>query len=458
MKKIFVLLFILLLLPSLSAISLRVEKQSTDEVLVPGLGSTFFDLKITNLGPDDYFEFYNLLGFNMYPVGTIYIPYGQSITTQLEISPIGDLPYRGPYTFDYYLQGQDGTDQKERLTFRISDLDDSFELGSGEVDPEANSMQVYIYNKVNFDFGEMNAKFSSVFFEFEENFTLGPNERKEFSVGLNSEDFSRLMAGFYTMTADITVRDQTTTQEGSINFVEKDILTSTQKEYGWVINTQLIRKTNEGNIVVPTETLVTKSIISRLFTSFSPEPDSVERDGFSVNYRWVKELSPGETVEIAVKTNWLFPLLIIIFILIIVIAAKQYTTTNVTLRKRVSFVRAKGADFGLKVSISVNARKYVEKINVIDRLPPLVKIYEKFGIEKPTRINHKNRTLEWNFEKLEAGETRILSYIIYSKVGVLGRFALPSATAIYEREGSIKESESNKAFFVAEQRRRDIQE
>ena len=120
--------------------------------------------------------------------------------------------------------------------------------------------------------------------------------------------------------------------------------------------------------------------------------------------------------------------------------------------------KTKGADFGLKVSIYVKARKYVERVNIIDRLPPLVKIYEKFGVEKPSRINHKNRSLEWNFEKLEQGETRVLSYIIYSKVGVLGRFALPSTSAIYEKEGHIKEAESNKAFFVAEQRGKDVEE
>jgi len=458
MKKLIFLLFVLILLPSLSAVDLKVEKIGGNEVLVPGLGSTSFNLKITNLGADDYFKFYNLLGFNMYPVGTINIPSGSSVEVELIISPIGEITHRGPYSFEYYIQGQDGTSQKERLTFRISDLEDSFEVGSGEIDPESHSMEIYIQNNFNFDFGEMTTVFSSVFFEFEESFTMGPFEKVNFSVDLNKEDFEKLMAGFYTMTANIQVKDKNILEEGTIKFIEKNILIETNKDYGFIINTQLIRKTNEGNTIAPSETIIKKSIISRLFTSFSPEPDSVERNGFSVNYRWVEEIKPGETIEIAVKTNWLLPFLIILFIVIIVVLAKQYSNTNVVLRKKVSFVKAKGADFGLKVSIYVSARKYVEKVNIIDRLPPLVKVYEKFGIEKPTRINEKARSLEWNFEKLEKGETRVLSYIIYSKVGVLGRFALPSAAAIYETEGHIKESESNKAFFVAEQRNKDIED
>ena len=68
----------------------------------------------------------------------------------------------------------------------------------------------------------------------------------------------------------------------------------------------------------------------------------------------------------------------------------------------------------------------------------------------PEKVDEKNKRIEWGFDKLEAGEVRTLSYIIYSKVGVLGKFALPPATAFYKKEGELKESESNRAFFVAE--------
>jgi len=51
-----------------------------------------------------------------------------------------------------------------------------------------------------------------------------------------------------------------------------------------------------------------------------------------------------------------------------------------------------------------------------------------------------------------------VSYIVYSKIGVLGKFALPPTTAIYEKEGKIKETESNKAYFMAEERKRNADE
>ena len=132
---------------------------------------------------------------------------------------------------------------------------------------------------------------------------------------------------------------------------------------------------------------------------------------------------------------------------------KKLTATDVTISKKITYVKAKGGEFALRVNLFVSSKNYVERVNIVDRLPPLMKVYEKFGGEKPSRVNEGARLIEWNFEKLEAGELRTLSYIIYSNdVGVIGRFALPSGTAIYQRLGKIKDSESNKAFFMAEQK------
>lgn len=437
-------------------IGLSVEKQSENEVLVTGLDKpVVFDLKVRNLGEANNFEFYNLLGFNMFPKGTVQMGEGESQNIELKISPIGDFPHKGAYTFTYFIKGQAGGEIQEKLTFKIVDFEDCFEVGSGEVDSDSNSLDVYIHNKVNFNFGEINVKFSSAFFDFKEKFELEPNQRKDFTVQLNKDDFKKLMAGFYTLDAEVVANDKKADVEGIIKFAEKNLLTTTKEDYGIIINTKIIEKVNQGNVVEKSETLLTKNIISRLFTSFSPQPDVVERQGMTVFYSWTREIKPGETLEIVVKTNWLFPLITIFFVVAIVVLAKQYSRTNLILRKKVTFVKAKGGEFALKVTVFAQAKKYIERVNIVDRLPVMVKVYEKFGVEKPSRVNEKTRRIEWNFEKLEAGETRVLSYIIYSKVGVLGRFALPTATAIYERDGEIHEAESNHAFFVSEQKKEE---
>jgi hypothetical protein len=459
MKKIILFIFLLAVLPQILAININVEKQSSDETMIAELNEpVVFNLKITNYGESDNFQFYNLLGFEMYPKGTVSIKKGETKNVEIKIIPIGEFNYRGAYTFSYFIRGQDSSEIEKEMTFKIVNLEDAFEIGSGEIDLESNSIEIYIHNKMNFDFQEIHTKFSSAFFNFEEDFSLEPNKRKNFDVQLNKEDFKKLMAGFYTLNAEVTVENKKADIEGTIKFAEKDLVTTTKKEYGFFISTEIVKKENEGNVLAKSETVLKKNIISRLFTSFSPEPDIVEREGLKVYYTWDREIKPGESLEITVKTNWFLPLVVIFFIIAIVILVKQYSKANMVLRKKISFVRTKGGEFALKVSILVSAKKYVERISIIDRLPALVKVHERFGGENPVRIDEKNRRIEWGFEKLEAGETRLLSYIIYSKIGVLGKFALPSATAVYEKEGEIHESESNRAFFVAEQKKSEIED
>ncbi len=459
MKKMFIpLLIVLLISPLVLAINISVEKESSDEFLIADIGQSIkFDLNVTNHGDSDSFYFYNLIGFTMIPSEKIAIGKGKTKEITLEIAPIGKIVQRGSYTFQYFIKGSD-SDTEEKLTFKILDLKDAFEIGVIEIKSELNSVDIYVENKVDIAFNDINAKFNSAFFNFEKIFSLDEKERKEFTIELNKEDFKKLMAGFYTMNTEIDVNGQKANIESTIKFTEKDIVTTTKKDYGILINTQIIKKSNEGNVMAPSESVLKKNIISRLFTTFNPEPDIVERDGTVIYYTWNQEIKPGQVVEIKVKTNWFFPLLAIIFIVAIIILIKKYSKTNLVMRKKVSFVKTKGGEFALKVSIRINAKKYVERVNIIDKLPMLAKVHERFGGEQPTRVDEKNKRIEWNFEKLEVGETRIISYIIYSKIGVIGKFALPEASAIYEREGKIEETQSNRAFFMTEPREREVEE
>jgi hypothetical protein len=266
------------------------------------------------------------------------------------------------------------------------------------------------------------------------------------------------MAGFYTMNAEIKIDDEKAKVEGIIKFVEKDLVTTTKQDYGIIISTKIITKANEGNILTTSETVIRKNILSRLFTTFNPEPDIVEREDTRIYYTWQRQIKPGESLEIVVKTNWLFPLLLILLIVTIVVLVKQSSKTNLVLKKRVSFIRTKGGEFALKVTLLASAKKYIEKVNIIDKLPGLVKVYERFGVEKPRRIDEKNRRIEWNFEKLEPGESKLLSYIIYSKVGVIGKFELPSARAIFEKDNKLEETKSNRTFFIAEPHGKEVEE
>ncbi len=461
MKKIFLgLIIIFLLTPSLvSAIDLRIEPQSDDVAIIYGLSQpAIFDLKITNKGSSDNFMFYNFFGSDMFPKGTLSIAVAETKEVQVGIYPRADLKQEGWVKFDIFIKGQNKDEMAYPLMLKVVRLKDAFEVGAEEFKPDSNNVTVYVKNLLNFNFNNIAMKFKSPFFNFEKSVSVKPHEKKSVEITLNKEDFRDLMAGFYTLEVEVNADNQKATVEGTMKFSEKDIVTSTENQYGVIVNTKRISKTNEGNVISATQTVIRKNIISRLFTSFNPEPDIVERKGISVYYTWQRQLKPGEQIEITVKTNWLLPLLAVLLIVAVVILTKQLSKKNLSMKKRVTFVRAKGGEFALKVTIIVNARRFVERVHVIDRLPPITKLHERFGGEIPKKVDAKNRRIEWHFDRLQDGEIRVISYIIYSKIGVLGKFELPTTTAIYERDGEVHEAESNRAFFIAEQARKPIED
>ena len=116
-------MIVLLILPSVLAINLNIEEQSSNEVIIQGLNQpATFDLKITNLGPSDNLQFYNLLGFSMAPKGTVFFSEGEAKKIELMIFPRDDFDYRGFYTFEYFIMGQDRTEISRKVTIKIIDL------------------------------------------------------------------------------------------------------------------------------------------------------------------------------------------------------------------------------------------------------------------------------------------------------------------------------------------------
>lgn len=451
-KVIYLFCLALLIIPSIYALNLDVKTNSTNVVMIRDINQpAVFNLQVKNLGGDDSLKFYNLLGFIIAPNGTTSIQQEETKNIPLVIYPRSDLNFNGYYAFNYFIRGLTGDPLSEAVTFKIIDLPDAFVVGASEINPKSNSVTIYIRNTVNFNFQNINAEFNSPFFKLDEQFSLAPYEQKQFEVTLNKEDFKSLLAGFYTLSTNVQVGDKTATVEGDISFSEENILNVSENKYGFLIFTDLIQKINEGNVVADSQTVVNKNIISRLFTTADPQPDLVERHGLAIVYTWENKIQPGSVLTIIVRTNWLLPLFIILFVAAIVFLVVQFTKKTLSLDKKVTFLRAKGGEFALKVTVVVTAKKFAERITIIDRIPYLSKIYEKFGTEKPVRVDEKNRRIEWHFDKLMPGETRVLNYVIYSRVGVLGRFALPTTRAVYQREGKVHEAESNQAFLVTEQ-------
>ena len=323
------------------------------------------------------------------------------------------------------------------------------------INPQSKNINIEIKNRATYDFKDLKLRFSSVFFDnYASTIELTSLGSKTISIPLDNTKLKKQDAGQYLMNAQIENQGIIAKKDNIIKFVEKaNIETQTTNE-GFIIKRTEIIKKNIGNVKERVTITVEKSFLSYLFTTYKTKENikpATSFEGFNRVYAWEKELIPDDELSVVVTTNWFFPILILIFIIVAIILIKKYVERDFLFRKSVSFVRTKGGEFALRVTLRIRAKKYAERINITDKLPHLVNLYEKFGAVPPHKIDIHNRRLEWNIESMNKGEERIFSYIIYSsKIGVVGKFELPSAKAVYERDGNIKETTSNRSFFINE--------
>lgn len=455
MKKVLLLLLFVISLSFVVAAEIEIEKEVISDVVIAELGEPArFDFKIRNLGPSDDFEIYSLVGVSFSPKGFFEISAGEVKELEVEVFPSEKLrrDINGRLNFIYSIRGISSNATDDELSIRIIKLKDAIAISTINIVPGNELATIYIENRENFNFEDIEASFSSPFFSTQEQFSLGALEKKQFDVKIDKDRIIGLEAGQYILVANIEIGDVREEIEGKIYFIEKSGITTKEESSGFFIHTRKIEKINDGNVPELAQIKVRKNIISRLFTNFNIEPAAVDREGVSVYYTFISEVRPADSFVVIVSTNWIFPFLLIVGVIIIIMLARIYLTSHLILDKKVVFVKTKGGEFALKVILRVSARKYVDKISVIDRLPALVKVYERFGAYPPDKINKEARRLQWDIPSLSPGEERVFSYIIYSKVAVLGKFELPAATAIYEKDGKIKEAISNKAYFIAEQK------
>jgi len=441
-----------------SAVSIQVEKKVVSDIVVSELDEpAVINFTITNRGGDDNFEIYSLVGVDFTPRGTFNIPGGQTREVEARAYPDEQLRYRpGLINFAYKIKGQGAEIYTDTLTINVVNFKDAIYLSSDNINVGDSEVKISFKNEFNFNYPELKVRFSSSFFkDFEQTFSLKPLETKQVTIPLDKSKVLGLSAGKYLISAEVEVGGVKQDFTGIVNYLEKSGLVVREENSGIIFRENLVEKINEGNIPTLSEIVIKKDIISRLFTQIDSEPTQVYRKGLSVYYSWSKELKPGESLIAKANTNYLYPLLIMAVILLLAYFVYVYTFSSLIIRKRVGFVKAKGGEFALKVSIFVSSRKFVEKISIVDRFPGIVKLYERFGAFPPDKVDHLNRRLEWNIESLQPGEERVFSYIVYSKVGVVGRFELPPTVAVYEKDGKILETRSNKAFFMNETRRKE---
>jgi len=461
MKRTILMIFISIFLSIsfVSAINLDVSvKPISDSYIIDLNQPADFNLVIKNNGPSDSFEIYSLVGVDMLPDTRYTINAGETRTIKISAIPQDALKSRkGFFTFEYLIKSSKGETQKQKLSMNIVSLDEAISIVGENLNPNSENVKLTLKNTIMNDFDEIKLTMKSAFFDYyDTTVSLKALESKELSIGIDKERLKRLTAGQYIIETQLTTKGKTADKQVIVKFLEQENIETIENDEGILIKRLEISKNNIGNVKKRVSVTVEKNLISYLFTTTNIVPTKSEIKGFSKHYTWEQELSPGDELKVIVKTNWLYPILIIILIIVLVILIKRYVEKDLSFRKTVSYVNTRGGEFALKVHLRVKAKRYVERVKIVDKIPGLVSLYDKFGAVTPDKIDMINKRLEWNVEALNKGEERIFSYIIYSKIGIVGRFELPSARAIYEKDGEVKDISSNRSFFVNEPKRSRI--
>ncbi len=430
-----------------SALDLEIEKISKGDVVIAELRNpAIFDFIIKNKGAADNVEIYSLVGVSMTPKGTFSIPSGESTTEVWAYLGEDYLKREGLYSFQYQIKGNQGIFE-DKLTVQVVHLQDIFIIEQMKIHPDDEIANLTIKNVVNSNLENVEIQFSSAFFDSTKKINFKPFEEVDVLIVIERKS-SRLRAGSYPLEIKINVDDSSVKLEGTINYLEKEGTSVIKESTGFLIIKSLIKEVNEGNIPVTSTIEIKKDIISRLFTGYSIAPLEVERSGVVVDYKWERELQPGESFSVVATTNYTFIVLFMALVILFAFGVRFYTTKALTLNKSVSFVKTKGGEFALKVRINAKGGRTVSNVQITDMLPAMAKLYNGFG--KPDKIDEANKKLFWNIPHLNRGEERVFSYIIYSKLRAVGRFELPAAMAIFDSEGKRDNVMSNRAYFVSE--------
>ena len=449
MRNLSFILVILFFVSFVSALDMS-AKLDSNVIVRDYENSLNFTLKIEN-ATNGIYNLYTLSDISISPSSIFNItePYTEKIFT---IKPTENLNVKGYYTFTYTLNYRDFEKIDKKMTVNLVDLEDIIKIWSESISIEDETIVFYVENKENVNLTEISAKFSSILFETEELFDLGPFEIKTFVVGADLKKIKETKAGVYVIESIFNTKNGEKKIKGNLYLGEKKEISTTKDVAGFLIKSESITKINTGNILENIEIKINRNIFSRFFTSFNMEPTIINREGFFIEYIWFKEkLGPTEIFNVKAKTNYILPFFIILSLIFILLGLKRFSETHIEVKKSVSPVKTKNGEFALKIKILLKALRPVENVTIIDKVPAIVKIYRKFGLTKPDKIDPENRRIHWNIGDLDQGEERIFTYIVYSKVGVVGKFSLPETIAVFEREGKLHETSSNKVFFMSDQ-------
>lgn len=409
-----------------------------------------FTVEFRNVTPGDY-HLYTYANFDIEPAGAFYLD--NDTTKNFTVIPYNVLE-SGRNVFSYSISRLNSEEKMDkRMVINFLNFKDMIEIETNNIDFDSGVVKIYVKNLEDYSFKNLTATFSSILFNINETFNLDAKETKIINVNVNEELLKVTKAGTYVLDGMFKVKNKTVQIQGKLYLGAKSDVKTSENKMGFLNRKLNITKVNEGNTIELINIKVTKNIFTRMFTKFSTEPVTTYREKGKIHYSWDFKLSPNESYTVISSTNYYYPILLVGFTVAIVYFIIQYLRIKVEVKKKANPIKTKNGEFALRVNVTVKAKIDMYDVSLIDRIPTTVKLYKNSPSITPDKIDVETRKIKWKIGDLKAGEERLYSYIVYSRVGYVGRFSLPRAVVRYKigEEDIVLKETSKEIFFLSEQ-------
>ncbi len=308
-------------------------------------------------------------------------------------------------------------------------------LMDDKIDPTKEiPIKIILNNQNIIEYPEVLVKIESNLINEEIEESLGKREKK--TISLTKKIDPQTSPRIDTLVVKVIANNKTLdTKVKRIEIIEtKELIKESKIRRGFLKTVEDITLKNTGNVQYTEGIKIESSLMQTLFTSSRPKGKFIKED--EKRYLIVPvNIPPGESITIQITKNYI-TLLIIIILSAIIIGLYYIFRSPLTVSKKATNVTYKeGGISELKVVLNVSNRSKnkLKNIEVIDRIPNIADMEKSLtiGTLHPTKIlKHENKgtIIKWVIDDLDAGDERVISYKIKSRLSILGGFSLTPTT------------------------------
>jgi hypothetical protein len=374
---------------------------------------------------NESFRIYSILNMELEPKDPFMVEAGKEATILVKMLPSSKVKERcglRECSIQYYIRGEQSDAVADALDIKIVPIDKIINADTqAAITHESKVLLINVTNKENINLEKISLNVEGSFCGAAKNISLAPKSSTTVIVDIDQSKLKALEAGNYTIKLTFLANNEYSyTVEKQVKLEEFSSITTTESlRVSFLGYTKTITKKNEGNAPELVTIEVKQNKFENTFTGYSVETAYKQPGDNGVAVGWQRQLEPGESMMVELKTNYTLPIL---FLIAIVAGSTTFyiqRRPRVVVKKKAYKVRTTTGVPALKIVLLVkNIGSEISGVVCTDYMPKMTELHERFGAAQPDVIDKTK--MRWNFGTLLPDEEKAVSYIVYSKVAPLG--------------------------------------